>query len=263
MVVTTPAIDGAVPFTTWAADGMEGYVAGGRGGHAGPAADRLLTGPEPARRAHLLSGGRRLVMRAGDDTLAELTDSARRDVAGHASSSARPCNCSLPDPSGMGPSGMGAAPANLLFIIADMFRADCLGCTGNPVIRTPNLDRLAAAGTAFTHCFVQAAPCGPSRSCIYTGRYLCSTRSLHNRTPLVDAEQNFGYALRERRLPAGADRLQRLRGGSFDPARRRSAQPLTELRQHPAGIRLPVLPPVRQPGLFPLAARPAGIPSRS
>ena len=92
---------------------------------------------------------------------------------------------------------MGATPTNLLFIIADMFRADCLGCTGNPVIRTPNLDRLAAAGTAFTHCFVQTAPCGPSRSCIYTGRYLCSTRSLHNRTPLADAEQNFGYALRE------------------------------------------------------------------
>ena len=96
----------------------------------------------------------------------------------------------------MDPPAGGAAPTNLLFIIADMFRADCLGCTGNPVISTPNLDRLAAAGTAFTHCFVQAAPCGPSRSCLYTGRYLCSTRALHNATPLVDAQENFGFALR-------------------------------------------------------------------
>lgn len=85
---------------------------------------------------------------------------------------------------------------NILFIIADMFRADCLGATGNPVIRTPNLDDLAADGAAFTSCFTQAAPCGPSRSCIYTSRYLCSTRSLHNETPLVDAEDNFGFALR-------------------------------------------------------------------
>ncbi len=86
---------------------------------------------------------------------------------------------------------------NVLYIIADMFRADCLACTGNPLIQTPNLDRLAAEGTAFTACFNQAAPCGPSRSCIYTSRYLCSTRSLYNETPLVDAEDNFGVALRQ------------------------------------------------------------------
>ena len=35
---------------------------------------------------------------------------------------------------------------NLLFIIADQWRADSLGCAGHPVVRTPNLDRLAGGG---------------------------------------------------------------------------------------------------------------------
>ena len=87
-------------------------------------------------------------------------------------------------------------PLNVLFVIADQFRADALGCAGNPVVRTPNLDRLAAAGTRFTHCFNQTAPCGPSRMAIYTGRYMCSHRAINNMTPLRDAEENFGYHLR-------------------------------------------------------------------
>ncbi len=89
-----------------------------------------------------------------------------------------------------------AKPKNVLLIIADQWRADCLGSAGNRVIQTPNLDRLAAEGTHFTSCFNQTAPCGPSRMCIYTGRYMCSTRSAHNCTPLENAEENFGFVLR-------------------------------------------------------------------
>jgi len=88
-------------------------------------------------------------------------------------------------------------PLNVLFIIADQFRPDCLGVAGNPVIQTPNLDALARGGTLFKKCFVQTAPCGPSRMCIYTGRYLCSTRAVDNKTPLIDAEENLAMALRE------------------------------------------------------------------
>jgi len=85
---------------------------------------------------------------------------------------------------------------NVLFILADQFRADCLGVAGNAVVCTPNLDRLAREGAHFRNCFNQAAPCGPSRMCIYTSRYLCSTRALNNHTPLRDAEENWGHALR-------------------------------------------------------------------
>ena len=86
---------------------------------------------------------------------------------------------------------------NLLFIIADQWRADSLGCAGHPVVQTPNLDRLTGQGVRFEKCFVQTAPCGPSRMCIYTGRYLCSHRAVHNKTPLIDAEDNLGHWLRQ------------------------------------------------------------------
>ena len=87
-------------------------------------------------------------------------------------------------------------PRNVLLIIADQWRADCLGCAGNRVIRTPHLDGLAAEGTRFTSCFNQTAPCGPSRMCIYTSRYLCSTRVVHNGTPLLAAEDNLAFLLK-------------------------------------------------------------------
>lgn len=86
---------------------------------------------------------------------------------------------------------------NVLFILADQFRADCLGSSGNSIVRTPNLDRLADQGVRFARCFNQTAPCGPSRMSIYTSRYMCSTRAVANMTPLRDAEENWGYVLRQ------------------------------------------------------------------
>ena len=86
---------------------------------------------------------------------------------------------------------------NVLFILADQFRADCLGHLGNQTIRTPHLDRLAREGVSFTHAFNQAAPCGPSRMCIYTSRYMCSTRAINNFTPLRDAHECLPQHLRE------------------------------------------------------------------
>lgn len=80
---------------------------------------------------------------------------------------------------------------NVLFIIADQFRWDALGAAGNTVVKTPNLDALAAEGVLFSECFVQTAPCGPSRACIYTGRYACSHRSIQNMTPLADAHETL------------------------------------------------------------------------
>jgi len=87
-------------------------------------------------------------------------------------------------------------PKNILWIMADEFRADCLRAAGNPVIETPHLDALAAEGALFTHCFVQASPCAPSRMCIYTGRYMCATGCLDNMTPLADANDNVAMHLR-------------------------------------------------------------------
>jgi N-sulfoglucosamine sulfohydrolase len=59
---------------------------------------------------------------------------------------------------------------NVLLIIADDQGRD-LAAYGNPVLRTPNLDGLAARGTLFTNAFATVSSCSPSRSVIYTGLY--------------------------------------------------------------------------------------------
>lgn len=56
------------------------------------------------------------------------------------------------------------------------------GCYGDPVARTPNLDRLAAQGCLWTHCFSTAGVCAPARSAIITGMYPISIGTHHMRT---------------------------------------------------------------------------------
>ena len=85
---------------------------------------------------------------------------------------------------------------NVLFILTDGFRSDCLGAAGNPVIQTPHLDALVKEGVLFSNCFAQTTPCSPSRMCIFTGRYLCSTGCVDNLTPLAEAEDNLGMHVR-------------------------------------------------------------------
>jgi arylsulfatase A-like enzyme len=58
---------------------------------------------------------------------------------------------------------------NFLCIIADQMRADHMGCAGNPVIQTPNLDRLAASGVRFARAHVNNPLCMPSRATLFTG----------------------------------------------------------------------------------------------
>ena len=62
-------------------------------------------------------------------------------------------------------------PPNLLVIVADDHGWNDLGCYGHPVVRTPNLDRLARDGVRFTHCFTTAPLCSPGRGAVLTGLY--------------------------------------------------------------------------------------------
>ncbi len=66
-------------------------------------------------------------------------------------------------------SAAAATRPNILLIVADDHGTDALGCYGNPAIKTPSLDALAADGTRFTHAFCTTASCSPSRSVILTG----------------------------------------------------------------------------------------------
>jgi arylsulfatase len=91
----------------------------------------------------------------------------------------------------------GAERPNILFLMADQFRWDCIAANGNSIIKTPNLDRLAARGANFTHAFVQSPVCVPSRVSFFTGRYPHSHRNRVNYTPLDRSE-----ALMQARLKA-------------------------------------------------------------
>jgi arylsulfatase len=61
------------------------------------------------------------------------------------------------------------AQPNIILILADQMRADCLGADGNPHIETPNLDYLAARGTRFRHAYSAVPSCLPARACLWTG----------------------------------------------------------------------------------------------
>ena len=77
---------------------------------------------------------------------------------------------------------------NLLFILTDDQGAWAMGCAGNPEVRTPNLDRLAAQGIRFENFFCTSPVCSPARASILTGR-IPSQHGVHDflhKVPAVD-----------------------------------------------------------------------------
>jgi arylsulfatase len=65
-----------------------------------------------------------------------------------------------------------AVPMNTVILYADDWRFDTLGCAGNPVVKTPNLDRLAGEGFRFTRNCVTTSICGVSRASLFTGQWM-------------------------------------------------------------------------------------------
>ena len=71
-------------------------------------------------------------------------------------------------------------PPNVLWICTDQQRWDSIAALGNRHINTPNIDRLAAAGTACTNAFCQAPICTPSRASFLTGCYASTVHGCSN-----------------------------------------------------------------------------------
>ena len=68
-------------------------------------------------------------------------------------------------------------PYNVLLIISDDLTATALGCYGNRICRTPNIDQLASSGTRFTRAYCQATVCAPSRASMLVGYYPYASKS--------------------------------------------------------------------------------------
>jgi len=81
------------------------------------------------------------------------------------------------------------SPPNILWICTDQQRYDTIGGLNNPHIRTPNLDRLMATGTTFTHAFSQSPVCTPSRGAFLTGRYPRTIRGRQNGQEVFPADE--------------------------------------------------------------------------
>ncbi|MEM0907646.1 MAG: sulfatase-like hydrolase/transferase [Pseudomonadota bacterium] len=86
---------------------------------------------------------------------------------------------------------------NILLIMTDQHRADHLGCYGNKVVRTPNIDRLAHKGTRFDRFYVANPICMPNRASIMTGRMSSLHGARHNGIPLSRNHTTFVELLRD------------------------------------------------------------------
>jgi arylsulfatase A-like enzyme len=69
---------------------------------------------------------------------------------------------------------------NVLFIISDQIHHGALGCAGNPVVKTPNLDRLASEGARFQNAVCATPFCSPTRASFMTGVYPHAHRITQN-----------------------------------------------------------------------------------
>lgn len=88
-------------------------------------------------------------------------------------------------------------PPNILFFFSDQQRADTLGCYGQPLPVTPNLDRAAAGGVRFERAFTCQPVCGPARACLQTGKYATEVGCVRNDRALPRDERTIAHVLSE------------------------------------------------------------------
>ena len=93
------------------------------------------------------------------------------------------------------PAPVGKRP-NFLIFITDQFHPDCLGYAGHPVVKTPNIDRLAASGMIFARAYSNQPLCMPARATLFTGLTPRGHGVRMNGIPLYPTIPTFTEALR-------------------------------------------------------------------
>jgi arylsulfatase A-like enzyme len=86
---------------------------------------------------------------------------------------------------------------NILFVFADQMRAEAAGYSGNTGVLTPNMDRLAADGCAFSNCIAGTPVCTPWRACFLTGQYPLTHGLFLNDLRLPTDRPTLGTVLKE------------------------------------------------------------------
>ena len=79
--------------------------------------------------------------------------------------------------------------------MADQHNRRYAGCYGHPIVRTPNLDRLAARGTRFANAYCTSPICVPARASIATGRFVHQIGAWDNAFPDTGAFPSWGHRL--------------------------------------------------------------------
>ena len=87
-------------------------------------------------------------------------------------------------------------PSNVLFILSDEHSRRVLGCYGHTMIKTPNLDRLAARGVRFSDAYCNSPICVPSRASLATGRYPHEIRFWDNGIPYDGSVPSWHHRLK-------------------------------------------------------------------
>lgn len=107
---------------------------------------------------------------------------------------------------------------NILFFFTDQQRADTVGCYGNTLGLTPNLDAMAAEGVRFDLAFTAQPVCGPARSLLQTGLYPTQTGCFRNGIPLPLDARTIAHELRDAGYEVGYIGKWHLAGrGRYEP----------------------------------------------
>jgi len=88
-------------------------------------------------------------------------------------------------------------PRQVILIMTDTQRKDMVGCYGNPDMKTPALDKLAAEGIRFNRAYTCQPVCGPARSALFTGTFPHSNGSWGNCMPLGDTVKTVGQRVKD------------------------------------------------------------------